>query len=85
MSKARDFADQINTLITIAETPYSNFEKDINYSSSTPNSPVQGDLWVDTTDAEAPILKVYNGSTWIEMSGAGGGGGLSSTMMNMGA
>ena len=25
------------------------------------------------TDPAAPLLKVYNGSTWIEMSGAGGG------------
>ena len=62
-----------------------NFERDIVYSSSTPTSPLVGQLWVDTTTALTPILKVYNGTEWIIMSGAGGGGGLKTHFLLMGA
>ena len=62
-----------------------NFERDIVYSSSTPTNPLLGQLWVDTTTALTPILKVYNGSEWIVMSGAGGGGGLKTHFLLMGA
>ncbi len=34
------------------------------YQSSAPSSPVVGTLWVDSTDANTPVLKVYNGTTW---------------------
>ena len=61
------------------------FEPNITYSSSAPSSPVSGTLWVDDTDPLAPVLKVYNGSTWITMSGAGGGGGLKTHFLLMGA
>ena len=61
-----------------------NFERDIVYSSSTPAAPVAGTLWVDDTDPLAPVLKVYNGSEWITMSGAGGGG-LKTHFLLMGA
>jgi hypothetical protein len=27
-------------------------------------------LWIDSTNSAAPALKVYNGSTWIAVSGA---------------
>jgi hypothetical protein len=62
-----------------------NFERDIVYSSSAPASPLLGQLWVDTTTPATPILKVYNGSEWIIMSGAGGGGGLKTHFLLMGA
>ena len=39
-------------------------------STTPPASPSEGDTWVDTSSAGAPILKVYNGTTW----GAAGGG-----------
>ena len=61
-----------------------NFERDIVYSSSTPSSPLVGQLWVDTTTPLTPILKVYNGNEWIIMSGAGGGG-LKTHFLLMGA
>jgi len=62
-----------------------NFERDIVYSSTTPTSPLLGQLWVDTTEPATPILKVYNGNEWIIMSGAGGGGGLKTHFLLMGA
>lgn len=34
------------------------------YQSSAPSSPVVGTLWVDSTDTNTPVLKVYNGTTW---------------------
>jgi hypothetical protein len=74
MSKARDLADRAGIGV----------ETDILYSSTPPTSPSTGTIWTDTTDAEAPILKVYDGNIWLEISGAGGGGGLKSTMMLMG-
>jgi hypothetical protein len=62
-----------------------NFERDIVYSSSAPASPLLGQLWVDTTTPATPILKVYNGNEWLVMSGAGGGGGLKTHFLLMGA
>jgi len=61
------------------------YEQNILYSSSSPTSPSIGQLWVDTTTLATPILKVYNGSEWIIMSGAGGGGGLKTHFLLMGA
>jgi hypothetical protein len=60
------------------------YEPNISYSSSTPAAPVAGTLWVDDTDPLAPVLKVYNGSEWLTMSGAGGGG-LKTHFLLMGA
>jgi hypothetical protein len=45
------------------------YEKLIPYSSSTPESPITGDLWVDSTTTP-PSLKVYNGSTWSQLGSA---------------
>jgi hypothetical protein len=42
-------------------------QKLIPLQSSAPTSPLLGDLWVDNTDAEKPILKSYNGSSWVEV------------------
>ncbi len=68
--------------VTAASATY---EPNITYNSSSPAYQIAtGQLWIDTTDAEAPILKVYNGSTWIEMSGAGGGGDVFDTLLLMG-
>lgn len=33
--------------------------------NTAPVSPVSGDLWVDNTYATEPVLKVYNGTSWI--------------------
>jgi hypothetical protein len=72
-----------STYLTITNASAA-YEPNIAYSSSSPSLPVAGTLWVDNADPAAPILKVYNGITWIEMSGAGGGGGLKTTFLLMG-
>jgi len=60
-------------------------QPEIIYSSTPPEDPSVGTLWTDTTDVTTPLLKVYNGSEWILMSGAGGGGGgLKTTFLLMG-
>lgn len=41
------------------------YEKEIPLQSSAPSSPSSSDLWVDSTDPIKPILKVYNGTSWI--------------------
>ena len=84
--------DQVDSMIdNIDLTPYLtqisasvSYEPNISYSSSTPAAPIAGTLWVDDTDPLAPVLKVYNGSEWITMSGAGGGG-LKTHFLLMGA
>ena len=45
------------------------YEKNIPYSSSTPESPVTGDMWVDSTTTP-PALKVYSGSAWVQLGAA---------------
>ena len=77
--------DQVDSMINnIQISASTTYEPNISYSSSTPASPVAGTLWVDDTDPLAPVLKVYNGSEWITMSGAGGGG-LKTHFLLMGA
>jgi hypothetical protein len=73
----------LSPYLTIASASVT-YEPNISYSSSTPAAPVAGTLWVDDTDPLAPVLKVYNGSEWITMSGAGGGG-LKTHFLLMGA
>jgi hypothetical protein len=46
------------------------YEPDITYTTTQPSSPNAGTLWIDSTNSAAPALKVYNGSTWIAVSGA---------------
>jgi len=41
------------------------YEKEILLQSSAPSSPASSDLWIDSTLSLKPILKVYNGSSWI--------------------
>ena len=48
----------------------SRYEPNIAYVSASPSSPSAGTLWIDSTNSAAPALKVYNGSTWIAVSGA---------------
>lgn len=45
------------------------YEKNIPYSSSTPSSPVTGDMWVDSS-LTPPSLKVYTGSEWVQLGAA---------------
>jgi hypothetical protein len=46
------------------------YEPNIPYVSASPSTPSPGTLWIDSTNSAAPALKVYNGSTWIAVSGA---------------
>ena len=76
--------NQISDYLTI-ESASATYEPDILYSSTPPENPSVGTLWTDTTDVTTPALKVYNGTEWILMSGAGGGGGgLKTTFLLMG-
>jgi len=45
------------------------YEKLIPYSTSTPSSPVTGDMWVDSNTVP-PALKVYTGSAWVQLGAA---------------
>lgn len=47
------------------------YQSKIPIQSSAPSSPNIGDMWSDNTDPESPVLKVYNGVSWIELSGGG--------------
>lgn len=40
-------------------------QKLIPLQNSAPSTPSTGDLWVDNADAAKPVLKVYDGSSWI--------------------
>lgn len=73
MSRAREVSKVSTTLVTLESSINSNFEKDIAYSSASPVSASTGQVWIDSTDNNALLVKVYNGTTWVEVSGAGGG------------
>ena len=45
------------------------YEKNIPYSSSTPISPITGDMWVDS-NTTPPALKVYDGTNWVQLGAA---------------
>lgn len=52
------------------------------YSSSSPNSPQAGNLWVKSTTNE---IYVYTGSAWVLVSGGGGTGSAIDPFFLMGA
>ena len=54
----------------LSNSSSANFEPNIPYISASPSGPSAGTLWIDSTNSAAPALKVYNGSTWIAVSGA---------------
>jgi hypothetical protein len=62
----------LNTASTsfLLNSASSSFEPNIAYVSASPSSPTAGTLWIDSTNSAAPSLKVYNGTTWIAVSGA---------------
>lgn len=45
------------------------YEKLIPYSTSTPSTPITGDMWVDSNTIP-PALKVYTGSAWVQLGAA---------------
>ena len=62
----------LNTASTsfLLNSASSSFEPNIAYVSASPSAPTAGTLWIDSTNSAAPSLKVYNGSTWIAVSGS---------------
>jgi hypothetical protein len=62
----------LNTASTsfLLNSASSSFEPNIAYVSASPSGPSAGTLWIDSTNSAAPSLKVYNGSTWIAVSGS---------------
>lgn len=41
------------------------YEKEIPLQNSAPSSPSSSDLWIDNADPAKPILKVYDGTSWV--------------------
>lgn len=62
-----------------------NYEPTIPYVSASPSGASAGSIWIDSTASATPVLKVYNGSAWVEVSGAGGGGDIFDSLLVMGA
>lgn len=63
------FLDGVTSAI---QTQLNNKENFIPLQSTAPTSPATSDMWVDNTVPAAPVLKIYNGSTWITVAGGGG-------------
>jgi hypothetical protein len=57
--------DDPNFYSTIASV----YQKMIPYSSTTPENPEEGDLWVDSSTAP-PALKTYDGTNWVQLGAA---------------
>ena len=71
------------TYLTVAAAS-TTYEPNISVNSASPSGIAIGQLWIDTTDPEAPILKVYNGSTWVDTTGGSSGGFEFDTLLLMG-
>lgn len=56
------FLDGVTSAI---QTQLNNKENVVLLQSSAPSSPVTSDLWVDNTNAAQPVLKIYNGTSWV--------------------
>jgi hypothetical protein len=63
-----DNADILDLYLTQSSAS-TQYEKAIPYSTSTPTSPLTGDMWVDS-NSQPPALKVYNGSAWVQLGAA---------------
>jgi len=67
--------DDPNFYTTIAEVYLTQssastlYQKNIPYSSTTPENPEEGDLWVDSSTAP-PALKTYDGTNWVQLGAA---------------
>jgi hypothetical protein len=63
-----DNADILDLYLTQSSAS-TQYEKLIPYSTSTPTSPVTGDMWLDS-NSTPPALKVYDGSNWVQLGAA---------------
>jgi len=50
---------ELNTILAAINT--------LNSTTSAPGSKAAGSLWLDTTSATTPTLKLYDGSDWISL------------------
>lgn len=64
-----NFYSTIQSVYLTQSSASTQYEKLIPYSTSTPESPVTGDMWVDSNTIP-PALKVYDGSNWIQLGAA---------------
>jgi hypothetical protein len=51
-----------NTEVIAGQTVVPNHKNEITVGTTAPSTPIEGDLWVDTSVGGAPVLKVYTGS-----------------------
>jgi hypothetical protein len=72
LSTKLDSSTASTTYLTITAAS-ATYEPDIPYVSASPSGPTAGTLWIDSTNSEKPALKVYNGTTWIAVSGSDSG------------
>ena len=61
-----------NSAGTLATTDDIANNRKVVLPTSAPSSPVTGQIYVDLTDANAPIIKVWNGSAWKSIVGVWG-------------
>jgi len=64
-----NFYSTIQSVYLTQSSASTQYEKLIPYSSSTPTSPVTGDMWLDS-NSTPPALKVYDGSNWVQLGAA---------------
>jgi len=64
-----NFYSTIQSVYLTQSSASTQYEKLIPYSTSTPTSPVTGDMWLDS-NSTPPALKVYDGSSWIQLGAA---------------
>jgi hypothetical protein len=74
------FVQSTNTKLSYLDTAtgpiqdqLNNKEKSIPLQSTAPTSPSSSDLWVDNANPSSLVLKVYNGSSWVAISGGSSG------------
>ncbi len=60
-------------LIKVAPTFVGNTQPNSNPATGGSTGNAKGETWLDTTNAAAPVFKIYDGSNWVEAGGSGGG------------
>lgn len=60
-------------LIKVAPTFVGSTQPNATPASGGATGNAKGETWLDTTNAAAPVFKIYDGSNWVEAGGSGGG------------
>lgn len=66
LSNKLNISDASATYLTQASAS-TQYEKLIPYSSSSIVNAQVGDLWIDSTASASPLLKTYNGTSWVQL------------------